>query len=62
LTETEELVLATERHLNSTAFKATYPEVGEDIKVMGYRHGYELILTIAIAFVDRFIPTEESYF
>jgi len=55
-------VLATERYLNSTAFKAIYPEVGEDIKVMGYRHGHELVLTIAIAFVDRFIPTEEAYF
>lgn len=62
LTETEELVLATERHLNSTAFKAAFPEAGEDIKVMGYRHDHELVLTIAIAFVDRFVPTEEAYF
>jgi S-adenosylmethionine synthetase len=30
--------------------------------VMGYRHDHELVLTIAIAFVDRFIPTEEAYF
>ncbi len=62
LSDTEKLVLATERYLNSTAFKAIYPEVGEDIKVMGYRHGHELVLTIAIAFVDRFIATEEAYF
>jgi len=62
LTDTEKLVLATERHLNSTAFKAAFPEAGEDIKVMGYRHGHELVLTIAIAFVDRFVPTEEAYF
>ncbi len=62
LSETEQIVLATERYLNSTAFKAIFPEVGEDIKVMGYRHDHELVLTIAIAFVDRFIPSEKVYF
>jgi S-adenosylmethionine synthetase len=62
LSETERLVLSTERYLNSTAFKAAYPEAGEDIKVMGYRHGRELVLTIALAFVDRFIFSEEDYF
>ncbi len=62
LSDTEKLVLATERYLNSTAFKAAHPEAGEDIKVMGYRHGHELVLTIAIAFVDRFIPSAEAYY
>jgi len=62
LTETERLVLATERYLNSTSFKAAYPEAGEDVKVMGYRHGRELVLTVALAFVDRFIHSEEEYF
>jgi S-adenosylmethionine synthetase len=62
LSETEELVLAIERYLNSTAFKAAYPEAGEDIKVMGYRFGHHLTLTIALAFVDRFIPDEKTYF
>lgn len=62
LSETEELVLATERYLNSTAFKAAYPETGEDIKVMGYRFGRHLTLTVALAFVDRFIPDERTYF
>jgi S-adenosylmethionine synthetase len=62
LSETEELVLATERYLNSTAFKAAYPEAGEDIKVMGYRFGHHLTLTVAIAFVDRFIRDEKTYF
>lgn len=62
LSETEELVLATERYLNSTGFKAAYPEAGEDIKVMAYRFGRQLTLTIAVAFVDRFIPDEKSYF
>jgi len=62
LSETEQLVLAVERHLNSTAFKAAHPEAGEDIKVMGYRFGRDLTLTVALAFVDRFIPDEATYF
>ncbi len=62
LSETERLVLAVERHLNSTGFKAAYPEAGEDIKVMGYRFGRDLTLTIALAFVDRYIPDEDTYF
>lgn len=62
LTETERCVLAAERRLNSPAFKARFPEAGEDVKVMGSRHGRHLTLTIALAFVDRFIPDETVYF
>ncbi len=62
LSETENLVLAVERHLNSTGFKAAHPEAGEDIKVMGYRFGRKLTLTVALAFVARFISDEETYF
>src|SRR5437899_6963653 len=62
LTETERLVLQTERYMNSTAFKQQFPEAGEDIKVMGFRRGDELNLTAAVAFVDRFIDSEATYF
>jgi len=62
LTETERLVLATERYMNSRDFKTLYPEAGEDIKVMGFRRGGTLDLTTAVAFVDRFIDSEEMYF
>jgi len=62
LTETERLVLATERYMNSAEFKNLYPEVGEDIKVMGMRRYRSLTLTIAVAFVDRFVPSVRSYF
>lgn len=62
LTETERIVLATERYLNSPEFKKAFPESGEDIKVMGYRRYRELILTVAMAFVDRFVPSEKAYF
>lgn len=62
LTETERLVLEAERWLNSPDFKRKFPETGEDIKVMGVRQDLRLMLTIAIAFVDRFVPNAEWYF
>ena len=62
LTETERIVLAAERFLNSEQFKRDFPEAGEDVKVMGYRLDRELILTVAMAFVDRFVPDAGTYF
>jgi S-adenosylmethionine synthetase len=62
LTETERIVLATERFLNAPAFKERFPEAGEDVKVMGYRRDHELTLTVALAFVDRFVPDARIYF
>ncbi|MBI3287475.1 MAG: methionine adenosyltransferase [Chloroflexi bacterium] len=62
LTATERIVLGVERYLNSPEFKSAFPESGEDIKVMGYRRRRELILTVAMAFVDRFVPSEVAYF
>jgi S-adenosylmethionine synthetase len=62
LTRTEKIVMDVERFLNSKEFKKEFPESGEDIKVMGLRMNNELSLTIAMAFVDRFIDSEESYF
>jgi S-adenosylmethionine synthetase len=61
LTETERCVLAAEHHLNSPAFKAQFPEAGEDVKVMGCRQGRHLTLTIALAFVVRFILNARTY-
>lgn len=62
LTETERLVLSSENYMNSPAFKALFPEAGEDIKVMGFRRGKELNLTAAVAFVDKFVDSEDAYF
>jgi S-adenosylmethionine synthetase len=62
LTQTEKIVLETERFLNSKEFKKKHPESGEDIKVMGLRVNNTLDLTIAMAFVDRFIDSEDAYF
>jgi len=62
MTTTERTILETERFLNSADFKKRYPEVGEDIKVMGMRKNKHLNLTIAVAFVDRYVDGEASYF
>jgi S-adenosylmethionine synthetase len=62
MTPLEKLVLGVERFLNSKKFKKEFPETGEDVKVMGLRKGEEIDLTIAMAFVDRFIDSEETYF
>jgi S-adenosylmethionine synthetase len=35
---------------------------GEDVKIMAYRNGKGIDLTVAIAIVDRFIKNEEHYF
>ena len=62
LTETERIVLATERWLNSPAMKQRYPVIGEDIKLMAVRNGNQLGLTTAIAFVDRHVSSLHDYF
>lgn len=62
MSRTERVVLSLERFLNSPEFKKEFPESGEDIKVMGFRLKDKLSLTIAMAFVDRFVPNEAHYF
>jgi S-adenosylmethionine synthetase len=61
-TRTESIVLSTEEYLNSKDFKKEFPESGEDIKVMGFRNQNHLDLTIAMAFVDKFVESEANYF
>ncbi|MBI2941781.1 MAG: methionine adenosyltransferase [Chloroflexi bacterium] len=62
LTDTERLVRAAERYVNSSEFKRAFPETGEDVKVLGVRRGDSLVLTLAIAFVGRYLASEEQYF
>ncbi len=62
MTETERLVYQTEQFLNSAEIKQEYPMVGEDIKIMGIRAYNHITLTIAIAFVSRFVSSKEDYF
>jgi S-adenosylmethionine synthetase len=61
-TLTEQVVFSVEKYMNSPPFKQQFPDTGEDIKVMGLRHKRELHLTIAVAFVDRFVPDSRTYF
>ncbi len=60
LSETENLVLETERFINGR-LKKNLPEVGHDIKVMGVRREDNIRLTIAAAMVDRHIPDKDHY-
>ena len=60
-TDTERLVLETEKYLNSSAYKRALPSVGEDIKVMGFRNGDQITLTIAIAFVAKLVKDLDKY-
>jgi S-adenosylmethionine synthetase len=62
MTQTEKTVLKTEQFLNSKEFKQRFPESGEDIKVMGFRNNDSLNLTVAMAFVDRYVSGEKEYF
>ncbi len=62
LSETEHTVLQTERYINSPSFKKEFPETGEDVKIMGSRIKKHLNLTIALAFVDKYIENERQYF
>jgi len=62
MTKTETIVLKTEKYVNSKDFKKRFPESGEDVKVMGFRKGNELNLTMSMAFVDRFVESEKDYF
>lgn len=59
---TEKVILGLERHMNSPEFKVRFPESGEDVKIMGFRNGNRLNLTVALAFVDRYVESEADYF
>jgi S-adenosylmethionine synthetase len=61
LTPTENLVLGAEKLLNSPPFKKKYPEVGEDVKVMGMRRGKKLETTVAAAMVGPKVPDASHY-
>ena len=62
LTDTERLVFACERYLNSAAFKREFADTGEDVKVMGFRTADRLQLTVAMPLLETMIPDEDTYF
>ncbi|PSP47770.1 S-adenosylmethionine synthetase [Halobacteriales archaeon QH_7_69_31] len=60
LTETERIVLETERQLNGRYGDDT-PAVGQDVKVMGKREGDRIDVTVAAAVVDRYVDDIDEY-
>jgi len=60
LTETERIVLETERQLNGR-YSDEHPAVGQDIKVMGKRESETIDVTVAVAAVDRYVDGIEGY-
>ncbi len=61
LSMTEEIVLKTERFLNSRDFKKKNKWSGEDVKVMGVRLDNRINLTIGHAFVDKHLKSLSEY-
>ena len=61
LSELERVVLQVEKSLNSADTKSAHPEIGEDIKVMGVRKQETLELTVACAFIDRYVKNVDDY-
>jgi len=62
MTRTEKKVLKTEEYVNSAEFEKKFPESGEDVKVMGLRKNNDLRLTVSMAFVDKYVKSENDYF
>ncbi len=60
LSDTERLVLESERFL-TLKLKKKLPALGEDVKVMGYRQGDDIHLTVAAALVDSEVRTPQEY-
>ncbi|RMA97088.1 methionine adenosyltransferase [Hydrogenothermus marinus] len=57
----ETIVYELERALNNKEFKKDHPYVGEDIKIMGVRNGENIRITIAMAFVDKYVKDLNDY-
>ncbi len=61
LTKAEKLAYEVERFLNSPQYKSDNPFVGEDIKVMVVRDLKTYRITVALAFVDRYVKDVKHY-
>ncbi len=60
VTETEKIVYETERYINGL-LKEKLPELGQDVKVMGFRDGDRINITVAVAFVGKNTPDKDHY-
>ncbi|TFG11162.1 methionine adenosyltransferase [Candidatus Thorarchaeota archaeon] len=61
LSPTEELVLESERLLNSPEVKKKYPQIGEDIKIMGTRMNEDLHIQVAAAIICTETKDADEY-
>jgi len=61
LSDLEKVVAGVEAELNEPGLKRAYPELGEDIKIMGIRCRDEVTLTLSCAFVDRYVTDLDDY-
>ncbi|MBM3200250.1 hypothetical protein FJZ53_04895 [Candidatus Woesearchaeota archaeon] len=59
--ELESLVLEVGDLIDSESFRKKYPCVGRDFKVMGFRNDKKTVVTIAIAFISRFVKDMQHY-
>jgi len=59
-TDTERIVLETEKYILTELYKE-YKEIGEDVKVMGVRNKDIIHVTIAQAFVSKYVPDPDHY-
>lgn len=57
----ETVVLRTEQRLSCKASTDAHPEIGEDTKVMGVRHGRGITLTVACAMIGRHLKNFDDY-
>ena len=60
LTETERIVLETERQLYGD-YSDENPAVGQDVKIMGKREADRIDVTVAAAVVDRYVDDIDEY-
>ncbi len=60
MSDLEKVVYNTERYIN-VDLKDKFPELGEDVKVMGYRDGDKIDITVAVAFVGHYTPDPDHY-
>ncbi len=57
----ERLVLAAERHIHNRDRAHEHPAWGEDVKIMGVRHGARVKLTVACAMIGRHLMHIDDY-
>lgn len=62
MSEAEKTVWDIERLANSRDFKQRFPFSGEDVKVMCVRKGDDMDITVAMAFVDKYVSSVSDYF